>query len=328
MPVVFEFTLEKGFHFATALAAHFNVQAVNNRVYLPETLGNGYIQEIYLDNGLFLCMHHYVLKQEFILKRQANASTNMLTIKFDCRTIGKKANGISREPLFAPRKGSEVELGTGNFFTELSIPPGEEIDFLVIGTTRQALLGILKLDADGYSIEGMIKDNLSFLLHEGMTREMEKSLKQMSQITEHTKMAELLYQTKALELIYLLFNKLFSRTVNAALTINQADAERIYEIKDDLLADLSKVPQLPQLAVKAGMSLTKMKQLFHQIFGDSIYNYYQAARMEEAANLLHYHNVSETGYKVGFTNMSHFARLFEKYHQMKPKRFKDTLRVA
>jgi AraC-like DNA-binding protein len=273
-------------------------------------------------------MHHYVLKQEFILKRQANAATNMLTIKFDCRAVGIKSNGTNIAPLFALRKGGEVELGTGNFFTEVRIPPDQQIDFLVVGTTRQTLLGILKLGTEGYAIESMIRDNLSFLLHEGMSREMEKTLKQISQITENTKMAELLYQAKALELIYLLFNKLLSRTASTSLTINQADAERIYEIKDDILTDLSQIPQLPQLASKAGMSLTKMKQLFHQIFGDSIYNYYQTARMEEAANLLNYLTVSEAGYKVGFTNLSHFSRLFEKHHQMKPKRFKDSLQVA
>ena len=29
--------------------------------------------------------------------------------------------------------------------------------------------------------------------------------------------------------------------------------------------------------------------------------------------------------RIGFSNLSHFTRLFEKHHQMKPKRYKDTL---
>ena len=35
--------------------------------------------------------------------------------------------------------------------------------------------------------------------------------------------------------------------------------------------------------------------------------------------------VSETGYKLGFTNLSHFGRVFEKHFLMKPKRYKDSL---
>ncbi|WP_159440665.1 hypothetical protein [Mucilaginibacter sp. OK098] len=34
-------------------------------------------------------------------------------------------------------------------------------------------------------------------------------------------------------------------------------------------------------------------------------------------------SVSETGYILGFTNMSYFSRLFEKYFKVKPKNFKD-----
>lgn len=66
-----------------------------------------------------------------------------------------------------------------------------------------------------------------------------------------------------------------------------------------------------------------MKDLFRQVFGDSIYNYYQTARMEEAAYLLKHKNysVSEAGYQLGFSNLSHFTRLFERHHQQKPQKY-------
>jgi AraC-like DNA-binding protein len=82
---------------------------------------------------------------------------------------------------------------------------------------------------------------------------------------------------------------------------------------------------LPDLARQIGMSATKMKRLFRQIFGDSIYNYFQVARMNEAAQMLRNFSVSQVGYHIGFSNLSHFTRLFEKHHQIKPKRFKDRL---
>jgi AraC-like DNA-binding protein len=79
------------------------------------------------------------------------------------------------------------------------------------------------------------------------------------------------------------------------------------------------------VARQIGMSLTKMKQLFRQTFGDSIYNYFQVERMNEAARLLKTLTVSQVGYQIGFSNLSHFARVFEKHHQIKPKRYKDAL---
>jgi AraC-like DNA-binding protein len=307
MAVIFDFEAGKDFHFASAFARRFDRVAVNDRVSLPEMLGEGFIQEIYLDSGLSLCLHHYTLRQEFVLRRGASGATNVLTMKF---SMGKDG---------------EVEFGTGNFFTELSVPPGVNINFLVIVATRQTLLQLLKPGREEAAMESMIRDNPSFVFYEGMTREMERALRQLLLIDETTKLPGLLYQAKAQELIYFLFARLLYRNAGASVTLNREDAEKMYQVRAGILTDLSSPPQLPALARKIGMSATRMKQLFRQIFGDSIYNYYQTARMNEAAQLLRHKSVSEAGYSVGFTNLSHFTRLFEKHHQMKPKRYKDSL---
>jgi AraC-like DNA-binding protein len=71
------------------------------------------------------------------------------------------------------------------------------------------------------------------------------------------------------------------------------------------------------------MSVSKIKRLFKQIFGTSIFNYYQNFRMQEAARLLREKKltVSEVGYQMGFTNLSHFSKVFEEHIGMKPKKY-------
>jgi len=325
MAIEFEFTVGKGFHFATAFAERFDMVVHHDRVVLPDILGEGFIQEVYLDIGLALCLHAYELKETFTLRRLASLSEDMLTLKFDFRRSPANVKGNTNDPLFSGGSGCEVEFGTSNLFTELTIPPDQPINFLVVTTTRQTLLGLLHLGEEDQSIETMLNDSKSFVLHEVMSQEMGRTLKQLSQIDENTKLATLIYQTKALELIYLLFVRLLKRNTSILFPVDQADAKKIYQVRGIILCHLGVTPQLPQLARRIGMSLTRMKQLFRQIFGDSIYQYYQTARMNEAARLLSYLTVSETGYKLGFTNLSHFGRLFEKHFQMKPKRYKDSL---
>jgi AraC-like DNA-binding protein len=321
MAVTFEFVIEKGFHFAEAFGKRFDMPVTENRVYLPESLGVGYIQEIKLREGLSLCLHRYILKEEFSLKRQESAGpSKMLTIKFDCRKVALET-GQQETHLFAP--GCEAELGTGNFFTEVFFPPQQEIYFLVINVARELLAELLQLSDENDVLRNRLLTNPSFVVNVFMSAEMESTLKDFSNITLGSPFYLLRYQAKALELIYLLFAKITERVNETEVAVNRADAGKLYELRSIILKDLSVAPNLIDLSKQIAMSPTKMKTLFRQIFGDSIYNYFQRARMNEAAKLLKDYSVSETGYRLGFKNMSHFSRLFEKYFKTKPKKFKE-----
>jgi len=325
MAIIFNFEAGKGFHFTSAFARRFEIEATGDRVFLPEILGDGFIQEVYLGNGLSLCLHHYTLRQELILRRHGTGNTEVLTMKFDGRRVPVHSKEGPRQPMFAGRKGCEVEFGTSNFFSEVTIPSNEMINFLVVVTTRRSLLDLLQLNGEALAMGNIIRENPSFYIYEVMTREMEQALKRISLIDETTTLRDLLYLVRTQELIYHLFARLLLRKAGVLLAVDQEDIKKIYQVRASIAADLSVPPYLPDLASKVGMSLTKMKKLFRQTFGDSIYNYFQAERMNEAAQLLRDFSVSQVGYQIGFSNLSHFTRVFEKHHQMKPKRYKDSL---
>jgi AraC-like DNA-binding protein len=322
MAATFEFRIEKGFHFGKAFGERFGAIVENDRVYLPESLGHGFIQEVFIKPGLSICLHRYRLEQQLQLKRLESAGkSDQLTIKFDCRRVSLLENNRGTL-LYAP--GCEVELGTGNFFTEVSFPVQQEIFFLVINISRAVLLDTLGSGNDVPELEKGIISNPSFLINLKMSREMEEKLAEFAELHPGMPLAQLLYYTKTLEMIYLLFSKLNERPAEPGLSISKSDADKLYEIRSVIISDLSVIPQLPELAKRITMSPTKMKVLFKQVFGDTIYHYFQTARMNEAAKLLKDLSVSETGYRLGFTNMSHFSRLFEKYFLQKPKKFKDS----
>ena len=71
------------------------------------------------------------------------------------------------------------------------------------------------------------------------------------------------------------------------------------------------------------MNELKLRKLFTQLFGLELYDYFQRIRMQEAASLLREDNltVSETGYRLGFYNLSHFTRLFEQHISSNPKKW-------
>lgn len=131
---------------------------------------------------------------------------------------------------------------------------------------------------------------------------------------------------KAEELICRLLMELEKRQDTQLYPLNTRDIEILYSIREQMLKHLENPPVIEQLAVSAGMSPTKLKRLFKQVFGNSIFNYYQGFRMKEAARLLTGEklSVSAVGYRLGFTNLSHFSKVFNEHMGMKPKQYSRT----
>jgi AraC-like DNA-binding protein len=105
--------------------------------------------------------------------------------------------------------------------------------------------------------------------------------------------------------------------------LNIHDIQTIYKVKTQMLEHLGVPPVIGDLALSASMSPTKLKRLFKQIFGNSIFNYYQTFRIKEAALLLKEGklSVSEVGYRMGFTNLSHFSKVFKAHIGVRPKQY-------
>jgi len=136
-------------------------------------------------------------------------------------------------------------------------------------------------------------------------------------------LSDFFFKIKAEELICLTLKELFKRENATVQALNEIDVQKIYKVRDRVLAEIHTPPVIKDLAELIGMSESKFKRLFKQIFGNSFFNYYQKFRMKEAARLLKENKmtVSEVGYSLGFSNLSHFAKAFEQHIGMKPKTF-------
>lgn len=131
------------------------------------------------------------------------------------------------------------------------------------------------------------------------------------------------FKIKCEELLCYLFNKLMERKDEPVNKFHIDDIKAIYKIKDYLHSNLNNASNIANLAIEAGMSESKLRKLFKQTFGIGIFEYHQSIRIQEAARLLKEErlSVSEVGYQLGYTNLSYFSRVFEKYMGMKPKKW-------
>jgi AraC-like DNA-binding protein len=323
--MTFEFIVQPPFDFVESFGNRFNMPVYKNSLKIPEHMGQGYIKKVDIEPGFKFVMHHYTLKEDFHLKRIAPEGDNeFISIVFNSNEIptgftADRDNAIQ----FIKNNGSSIQIASTALGTETLFPANSEVYFGVIGINRPVLAGLLRLDELCGPMENILKSKATFFYHEKMYPEVQRILKQLSEINDQDKLSDLYYSIKTHELIYLLFDKLLGRGPEKQSPVNKADIDKLYVIRTAVLADLSLPPQLSALAKMAGMSETKMKQLFKQTFGDTIYNYYQNERMQEAGFLLKHagYSVSEVGYRLGFSNLSHFSRLFEKHFGITPKKY-------
>ncbi|MDQ0593597.1 AraC-like DNA-binding protein [Chryseobacterium ginsenosidimutans] len=325
--MVLEFTANPGFDFVKHFAEMIGIPVRDNMLLIPKNLGEGYARKIGFGDDFKLTIHHYTLKEDLIIKRNpALHSNNVRAIFFYSNKEDLEVRYNNDEKPFFQKDDSSILLSTNDLRTEIRFPAGSKIQYVVVGITADKLKTTLSIDQPNNTIKTITAEDASFLFFENLDTEMQLLLKNIVSVDLNNSMNSFYVKIKVQELLYLLFSKLSLRADTSIKNINSTDAEKLLIIRNEVLSDLSKPPVLNELAHIASMSETKLKQLFKQTFGNTIYNYYQKARMEEAAFLLKQakHSVSEVGYELGFTNLSHFSRLFERQYGVTPKKFSYT----
>ncbi|NOW96357.1 helix-turn-helix transcriptional regulator [Mucilaginibacter sp. SG564] len=323
--MLIEFVTQPQFNFLTAFAEALKVPVVNNELQIPSSLGEGFVRRVDLNDDFRLLIHRYRLSQELVLKRigSKEPASFISVIFYNNEEPVSLITDDKQQRNFSRYNDLAIQIASNNLDSLITFPANTDIYFTVIGLSAARLKGLLALNRPDHLIDTIVNPKESFLFYESMGTETQITLKQLSEPQSDNGLAGFYFRLKAEMLLYDVFNQLHNRRSAGHSPINKADAEKLAIIRKAILSDLSQPPSLPDLARLGGLSETKMKDLFRQVFGDSIYNYYQTARMEEAAYLLKHKNysVSEAGYQLGFSNLSHFTRLFERHHQQKPKKY-------
>ncbi len=322
--MIFEFAPSEKFNFLSAFARRIGTPLLENVLILPPALGEGSIRPIRLTPDFSLLIHQYTLTEELILRRTATGNTaDQVNVLFQFNVGIEKPPGFEGTARTERRTEYIVHITSPDISSELRFLSGIPIFLTVLSMSRPALADLLKIKQMNRVVEQVLFGNEGFLFYETLSVDAQHRLRTLAAENTQRELSELHIWIQVQELICWLFERLLARDIVKHRPVHRADAGQLSRVRAAVVADLSVPPQLPELASRAGMSVSKLTDLYKQVFGDSIYDYFQKARMDEAGHLLKQagYSVSEVGYQLGFNNLSHFSRLFEKYHGLKPKRF-------
>ena len=101
---------------------------------------------------------------------------------------------------------------------------------------------------------------------------------------------------------------------------NPDDREKIIKAREILLQHIGEPITIKALSRKVAINECYLKKGFKEIFGTTIFDFYQGQRMEHAKYLLYDKGISvtEVSLLLGYSSISHFSTAFKKHTGIKP----------
>lgn len=309
----------EGLGLLAAFAKNVGSKVQRGKVIVPPEYGHGYLHGFNFNEHIRMMIRNYELNEDFAVKRIVeDQSSNMLILNLQHIIAdtgpGKHLKTAERPSVLITTRGMNAEVLVPKFTNQRSI---------IIMIDALYLRKLIGADVESPLLQNILENKQPLLFEHLMYVSLQKVVDDIINANVPEAFNDFYYKVKAEELVCQLLIELVKREQAPVYALNSADIKTLYKVKERILEKLDQPATIEDLATFAGMSASKLKRLFKQVFGKSIFSYYQSFRMQEAARLLREEKyaVSEVGYRLGFTNLSHFTSVFEEHIGTKPKKY-------
>lgn len=109
-------------------------------------------------------------------------------------------------------------------------------------------------------------------------------------------------------------------TFQCKFLANETDRDKIVKAREILLQHIGEPITIKELSRKVAINECYLKKGFKELFGTTIFDFYQSQRMEHARYLLYEKGLSVTDVSMmlGYSSISHFSTAFKKHTGLKP----------
>lgn len=288
----------------------------NNYFIFDKKLGKGKFEYINLQEGLWVLQMNFELNEPLKLIREASKTNDYFAINFYL-----SSSEIIYENIDSAKLGLNnvsILLNAATAEIKMEIPAQTPIKIMNIGFTRQWLKKSLIEEKNTDKLEQLFLSDKPFYLSESLDYNFKNILNDLD--LEKTSKLKLFSST--LQLLEYMVAKLNKREHENVIpeNIHYHDFQELMKTRNHIDEQLDESIPVETLATQAGMSLSKYKRLFKQVFGTTPYQYYLNNRMERAMDLLVHreHSVTEVGFLIGYTNLSQFTKAFKTHHGILP----------
>ena len=108
--------------------------------------------------------------------------------------------------------------------------------------------------------------------------------------------------------------------INCKFLANEVDREKIEKAREVLIRHIGEPITIKELSRKVAINECYLKKGFKELFGTTVFDFYQSQRMEHAKYLLYKKglSVTEVSLMLGYSSISHFSTAFKRHTGLKP----------
>lgn len=318
-----EFSAKNAIDFFQTFAELFDAEVKGNTFSIPIHIGHGSGNFYEIEDGLSFFIYDIKLNTTSTLKRKGIRESKYFPIicwfSYDKieQTTGGEKKLISKDSPYG------IFLASPKIDFSYLIPAKSRIVVFTITITPYWLRN--NISNKGHSkLLKLIESNKPFAIYEEISFNMARYLEKHEKLELEDMVSLLELRSDVLSFLALFVSAVERRTnTSPASTINHIDIQKLFSLREILTSEFSRHHEIKKLAATAAMSERKLQKLFKDVFGITIYQYALRVKIEEAKRMIEtkQFSISEVGYNIGYTNLSHFTTAFKKQVGINPKQY-------
>jgi AraC-like DNA-binding protein len=318
----FKFSIKQFGELLKELATKMGTTVNDGKMVFNGYPGIGYLQNVILPNKLdTLIMDFDLTDDTWISRLKSNEEyyvficeeiigSGMVTKVDDVRaekTEGQVANVYLVSFLSDLRQFASAGSKVSGIRVILS--PEWMASYLQIGKMDEVLQRYLTLKAKSIHVREM-------------DYETHKLLMEVINPPENVPMKNAYLQNRIMMILEIFFSWLSQQmsVLKLEVNISRDEIEKIMEVEKALLSNLAEAPTIADLSRMIGISPSKLKKQFRDMYGLPPYEYFQQHRMQKAREMLSEasRSVKNVGRELGYANLSNFTLAFRKVFHVNP----------
>jgi len=295
-----------------------------NKLSIIEPAGKGVMKALNLYNDIQVLLTDAYFNNSVVTIREKKDDRYYI-LHFDDVTITNTVKfQVDDNLLQKTNTRHSVARLTSNLFTNTeTIPAGQAIKSVKILLNEKWMKNYLGLDEKADVLNKYLTLKTESFDLEPLDAAYKKLLDELWTALKDEQVSEIFIQNRVGLLIERFFTRIHDKLNSTVkkFRLSEDEMKRLLQIEQDITRNLSIMPPtIDQCARMASMSSAKLKKNFKNIFGDSIYSYYQKHRMLKAKELMlaKRYTVKQVAKEVGYDNVSNFITAFRKQFNHSP----------